>query len=118
MTAVVVALVGLFGLATLSAERRRKEIGIRKVLGASVEGIVSRLSTDFLKLVLISAVIASPAAWWAINKWLQSYPYRVAINAWIFIGASVLVLVVALLTVGFHSIKAAIANPVNSLRSE
>jgi len=115
---IFISCIGLFGLATLSAERRRKEIGIRKVLGASVEGIVKKLSTDFLKLVVISALIASPAAWWAVNKWLENYPYRIAINSWIFILASVGVLLIALLTVSFHSIKAAIANPVNSLRSE
>jgi len=115
---IFISCIGLFGLATLSAERRRKEIGIRKVLGASVEGIVKKLSTDFLKLVVISALIASPAAWWAVSKWLENYPYRIAINSWIFILASVGVLLIALLTVSFHSIKAAIANPVNSLRSE
>lgn len=115
---IFISCIGLFGLATLSAERRKKEIGIRKVLGASVETIVSKLSTDFLKLVLISAFIASPAAWWALQKWLENYPYRVAINSWIFISASVAVLLVALLTVSYHSIRAAVANPVNSLRSE
>jgi len=115
---IFISCIGLFGLATLSAERRKKEIGIRKVLGASVEGIVRKLSTDFLKLVVISALIASPAALWALNKWLDNYPYRVAVNLWIFISASVGVLLVALITVSFHSIKAAIANPVNSLRSE
>lgn len=115
---IFISCIGLFGLATLSAEKRRKEIGIRKVLGASVEGIVRKLSTDFLKLVFLSAVIATPAAWWAMNKWLQNYPYRIAVNSWIFLFASSLVLIVALLTVSFHAIKAALANPVNSLRSE
>ncbi|HZY36727.1 MAG TPA: ABC transporter permease [Mucilaginibacter sp.] len=115
---IFISCIGLFGLATLSAERRKKEIGIRKVLGASVEGIVRKLSTDFLKLVIISALVASPAAWFALNKWLENYPYRVAINSWIFISASVAVLLVALITVSFHSIRAAVANPVNSLRSE
>jgi len=115
---IFISCIGLFGLATLSAERRRKEIGIRKVLGASVEGIVRKLSTDFLKLVIISALIASPVALWALNKWLDNYPYRVAINLWIFISASVAVLLVALITVGYHSVRAAVANPVSSLRSE
>jgi len=115
---IFISCIGLFGLATLSAERRKKEIGIRKVLGASVEGIVRKLSADFLKLVIISALIASPAALWALNKWLDNYPYRVAVNLWIFISASVAVLLVALITVSFHSIRAAVANPVNSLRSE
>ncbi len=115
---IFISCIGLFGLATLSSERRKKEIGIRKVLGASVEGIVRKLSADFLKLVIISAVIAAPAAWWAMDKWLQNYPYRIGINAWIFIFAAVLVLFIALATVSFQAIKAAIANPVNSLRSE
>ncbi len=115
---IFISCIGLFGLATLSAERRKKEIGIRKVLGASVDLIVRKLSADFLKLVALSALIASPAAWWAMHKWLENYPYRIAINSWIFLFAAVLVLLVALLTVCFHAIKAATANPVNSLRSE
>lgn len=115
---IFISCIGLFGLATLSAERRKKEIGIRKVLGASVEGIVRKLSTDFAILVLISAVISAPGAWWAMHKWLQDYPYRVSINAWIFLGAAVSVLLIALVTVSFQTIKAALANPVNSLRSE
>jgi len=105
-------------LATLSAERRRKEIGIRKVLGASVEGIVRKLSTDFAKLVIIAAIIAVPAAWWAMNKWLENYPYRIEINVWIFLLAGAFVLFIALVTVSYQAIKAAIANPVNSLRTE
>ena len=115
---IFISCIGLFGLATLSAERRRKEIGIRKVLGASVEGIVRKLSTDFAKLVVIAAVIAVPAAWWAMHKWLENYPYRININAWIFLLAGVSVLVIALATVSYQAIKAAIANPVNSLRTE
>lgn len=115
---IFISCIGLFGLATLSAERRKKEIGIRKVLGASVQGIVRKLSTDFAILVLISAVISTPVAWWAMSKWLQNYPYKIDIDAWIFIGAAVFVLVIALITVSFQTIRAAIANPVNSLRSE
>jgi len=115
---IFISCIGLFGLATLSAERRRKEIGIRKVLGASVEGIVRKLSTDFAKLVVIAAVIAVPAAWWAMHKWLENYPYRIDIDAWIFILAGATVLFVALATVSYQAIKAAIANPVNSLRTE
>jgi len=115
---IFISCIGLFGLATLSAERRKKEIGIRKVLGASVEGIVRKLSTDFLVLVVISALISSPLAWWAMHKWLENYPYRIAVNSWIFLFASFLVLLIALITVSFHAIKAAVANPVNSLRSE
>jgi len=115
---IFISCIGLFGLATLSAEKRKKEIGIRKVLGASVEGIVRKLSTDFLKLVILSAVIASPLAWWAMYKWLENYPYRIAIKTWIFLFAALLVVLIALIAVSFHAIKAAIANPVNSLRSE
>ncbi|HEY9002581.1 MAG TPA: ABC transporter permease [Mucilaginibacter sp.] len=115
---IFISCIGLFGLATLSAERRKKEIGIRKVLGASVEGIVRKLSTDFAKLVIIAAVIAVPAAWWAMHKWLENYPYRIDINAWIFVLAGVTVLVIALATVSYQAIKAAVANPVNSLRTE
>jgi putative ABC transport system permease protein len=115
---IFISCIGLFGLATLSAERRKKEIGIRKVLGASVEGIVRKLSTDFAVLVVISAVISAPAAWWAMHRWLENYPYRININAWIFLLAAVFVLLIALVTVSFQTIKAAIANPVNSLRSE
>jgi len=117
---IFISCIGLFGLATLSAERRKKEIGIRKVLGASVEGIVRKLSTDFLILVLISAVIAIPAALWAMHKWLENYPYRIdqIAYAWIFLFAAVFVAVIALVTVSFQAIRAAVANPVNSLRSE
>lgn len=115
---VFISCIGLFGLATLSAERRRKEIGIRKVLGASVEGIVRKLSVDFLKLVILSAIIAIPAAWWAMHKWLENYPYRIAVNTWIFLFAAALVMFIALITVSFQSIRAALSNPVKSLRSE
>jgi putative ABC transport system permease protein len=115
---IFISCIGLFGLATLSAERRKKEIGIRKVFGASVEGIVRKLSTDFAVLILISAVISAPAAWWAMQRWLENYPYRITINAWIFLLAAVFVLLIALVTVSFQTIKAAVANPVNSLRSE
>lgn len=115
---IFISCIGLFGLATLSAERRRKEIGIRKVLGASVQGIVTKLSNDFLKLVILSAVIASPAAWWAMYKWLENYPYRIAINGWIFLCATLFVVLVALITVSYQSVKAAVSNPVSALRSE
>ncbi|HVX52396.1 MAG TPA: ABC transporter permease [Chitinophagaceae bacterium] len=115
---IFISCIGLFGLSTLSAERRKKEIGIRKVLGASVQGIVVKLSNDFLKLVIISALIASPAAWWAMHKWLENYPYRIAINVWIFLFAATMVLLIALLTVAYQSIKAAVNNPVTALRSE
>jgi putative ABC transport system permease protein len=116
--AILIACLGLFGLVTYAAEQRIREIGIRKVLGASVSNIAGMLSTDFLKLVIISAAIAFPLAWWAMNKWLQGFAYRVNISWWVFVIAGVLALLIALITVSFQSIKAAIANPVKSLRSE
>jgi putative ABC transport system permease protein len=115
---IFISCIGLFGLATLSAERRKKEIGIRKVLGASVRGIVTKLSNDFLKLVILAALIASPAAWWAMQKWLENYPYRIELSGWIFGFAAIFVLSIALATVSFQSIKAAVENPVKSLRTE
>ena len=115
---IFVASLGLFGLATYAAEQRRKEIGVRKVLGASVSQITQLLSTEFLKLVLIASLIAFPVAWWAMHKWLQSFAYRIDISWWIFALAGFAALLVALFTVSFQAIKAAIANPVTSLRSE
>jgi putative ABC transport system permease protein len=113
-----IACLGLFGLATFTAEARTKEIGIRKVLGASVTQIVNLLSKDFLKLVILGIVIASPIAYWAMNKWLQDFAYRVEISWWIFALAGIVAIVIALLTVSYQSIKAALANPVKSLRTE
>lgn len=115
---IFVACLGLFGLATYTAERRTKEIGIRKVLGASVQGVVRLLSKDFLKLVFIAALIAFPVAWWAMNKWLEDFAYRINISWGAFVAAGVSVLLIALITVSFKAIKAAIANPVKSLRTE
>jgi len=115
---IFISCIGLFGLATLSAEKRIKEIGIRKVLGASATVIAGKLSTDFLKLVLLAAIIASPVAWWTMNMWLQNYPYRINVNLWMFGFAALLVVLIALITVSFQAIKAAIANPVKSLRTE
>jgi len=115
---IFISCIGLFGLATLAAEKRTKEIGIRKVLGASVANIATNISGSFLKLVLVAALIAFPAANWAVNKWLQNYPYRITINAWIFVFAGLLVVVIALCTVSFQAIKAAMGNPVKSLRTE
>ena len=116
--AIFIACLGLFGLVTYAAEQRTKEIGIRKVLGASVGGIVAMLSKDFAKLVLIASVIAFPVAWWAMNKWLQSFAYRINISWWVFVIAGIAAIVIALITVSFQAIKAAIANPVKSLRTE
>ena len=118
MLSIFVACLGLFGLVTFTAERRTKEIGIRKVLGASVQGVVRLLSKDFLKLVFIAALIAFPIAWWAMNKWLEDFVYRININWMVFVAAGVVVLLIALITVSFKAIKAAVANPVKSLRTE
>jgi len=115
---IFISCIGLFGLSVLSAEKRTKEIGIRKVLGASVKRVVTILSKDFLKLVFISLIIAIPAAWLAANKWLENYPYRIALDWWLFASAGILVVLIALVTVSFQAIKAAIANPVKSLRAE
>jgi putative ABC transport system permease protein len=115
---IFISCIGLFGLSVLSGERRTKEIGIRKVLGASVGSVVSTLSKDFLRLVLLSLVIAIPAAWFAANKWLQNYPYRISLSWGLFAAAGLLVVGVALLTVSFQAIKAALANPADSLRTE
>jgi putative ABC transport system permease protein len=118
LLAVIIACLGLFGLAAFTAQQRIKEIGIRKVLGASVAGITQLLSKDFIKLVIISICIASPVAWWAMNKWLQAFAYRISIGWWIFFAAGLLAVLIAWLTVSFQAIKAAIANPVKSLRTE
>jgi len=115
---IFVACLGLFGLAKFTAEQRTKEIGIRKVLGASVSQVSTMLSKEFVKLVLIACVIAFPLAWWAMNKWLEDFAYRVHISGWVFVVAGVVALLIALLTVCFQAIKAAIANPVKSLRTE
>ena len=116
--AIIISCLGLFGLASYSAEKRVKEVGIRKVLGASLQHIVFKLSKDFLKYVLIAALIALPLSWFAVDKWLQDYAYRVDISWWIFLVAVVLALLIALITISFQAIKAAIANPVKSLRTE
>ncbi|ADB40608.1 ABC transporter permease [Spirosoma linguale] len=116
--AIFIACLGLFGLATFTTEQRTKEIGVRKVLGASVASIVTLLSKDFLKLVLVSIVIASPLAWYAMNQWLQNFEYKSEISWWVFALAGGLAICIALLTVSFQSVKAALMNPVKSLRSE
>ncbi|HTE32300.1 MAG TPA: FtsX-like permease family protein, partial [Chryseolinea sp.] len=115
---ILVACLGLFGLATITAEQRTKEIGIRKVLGANVAGIVSLLSKDFLKLVLIAFIIATPVGWYVMNRWLQDFAYRINLSWTVFALAALLAVVITLVTVSFQAIRAAIANPVNSLRSE
>ena len=115
---IFISCIGLFGLSVLSAEKRTKEIGIRKVLGSSVQQIVTTLSTDFIKLIVVALIIASPLIYIAANKWLQNFPYRIQIHWWLFAFAGVLVMLIALFTISFQSIKAAIANPVESLRTE
>jgi len=116
--AIVIACIGLFGLSIYTAKQRTKEIGIRKVLGASVTGVVGLLSKEFIKLVSIAILIASPIAWWAANKWLQDFAYRINIGWGIFVSAGVIALLIAMLTVSFQAVKAAAANPVRSLRTE
>ena len=115
---IFVACLGLFGLATFTAEQRTKEIGIRKVLGADVTGLVTLLSKDFLKLVLIAFVIASPIAWYVMSKWLEAFAYRTPVSWLIFAIAGILVVVITLITVSYQSIKVALMNPVKSLKTE
>jgi putative ABC transport system permease protein len=116
--AILISCLGLFGLATFSAEQRTKEIGIRKVLGASVQSIVALLSKEFLLLVLIAIVIATPLAWWAMNKWLQDFAYRTPIQWWVFVIAAIIAILIALITISSQAIKAALTNPVKNLRTE
>ena len=115
---IFISCLGLFGLAAYMAEGRIKEIGVRKVLGASVTSIVSLLSKDFVGLVIISFILASPVAWWLMHNWLENYPYRVTIEWWIFVFAAGLSVFIALATVSYHAVRAATANPVKSLRTE
>jgi putative ABC transport system permease protein len=116
--AVFIACLGLFGLAAFSAEQRTKEIGIRKVLGASVTSVTALLSKDFIKLIIIAIVIASPLAWYCMNLWLQSFAYRISISWWMFAAAGILALLIAVITISFQAIKAAVTNPVKSLKTE
>ena len=116
--AIFIACIGLLGLAAYTTQQRTREIGIRKVLGASVGNITKMLSIDFLKLVFIASLIAFPAAWWAMHKWLQGFAYRIHISVWVFIIAGFLSVLIALITISFQTIKAAIANPVKNLRTE
>ena len=116
--AIIISCLGLFGLAAFTAQRRQKEIGIRKVLGATLSNVGIMLSKDFLKLVLIAVFIAFPFSWWAMNEWLQGFAYRINIGIGVFIIAAVSIMLITLLTISFQAIKAAIANPVKSLRTE
>ena len=116
--AIIIACLGLFALSAFMAEQRNKEIGIRKVLGATVTNITAMLSKDFVRLVVIAFLIASPIAWWAMNKWLQDFAYRISISWWMFSFAGILVVLIALATISFQSVKAALMNPTRCLRSE
>jgi putative ABC transport system permease protein len=116
--AIIISCLGLFGLAAFTAEKRTKEIGIRKVLGANTNGLVFLLSKDFLYLILISILIASPVAWYIAKNWLQDFAYRIELSLWMFVIPGGIALVIASLIVSFQTIKAAIANPVKSLRYE
>jgi putative ABC transport system permease protein len=116
--AIIIACLGLFALSAFMAEQRNKEIGIRKVLGASMSNIATMLSGDFVKLVIIAIIIATPIAWWGMNKWLQDYAYRINLSWWMFLLAGVTVILIALITISFQVLKSATTNPVKSLRSE
>jgi putative ABC transport system permease protein len=116
--AIIISCLGLFGLASYSAEKRVKEIGIRKVLGASVQNIVSLLSKHFIRLVFIANLIAWPVAWLALNRWLQDYAYRIHMSWWVFALCGMAAILIALVTTSFQAVKAAMANPVKNLRTE
>ena len=118
LLAIFIACLGLFGLAAFMAEQRSKEIGIRKVLGASTAGIVGLLSKDFIQLVIIALLVAVPLAYYFLEQWLADFAYRIHIEWWIFALAGLIAIVLAFITISVQSIKAALANPVNSLRSE
>src|SRR5690349_3583380 len=115
---IFVSCLGLLGLATHAAERRRKELGIRKVLGATVEGLIVLLSREFVKLVIIALVIGSPIAWYYMNQWLNNFPYRITVTWWIFLIAALLALLLGFITIIFQAVKAAVINPVENLRAE
>jgi putative ABC transport system permease protein len=116
--AIFISCLGLLGLAMFTAEQRIKEIGIRKVLGASISSLFRLLSQEFLVLVIIALVIATPITWYAMNEWLQSFAYRAPLQWWVFAVSGVLIMLIALATVSFQAIKAALVNPIKSLRSE
>jgi ABC-type antimicrobial peptide transport system permease subunit len=115
---IFISCLGLFGLSAYTAQSRTREIGVRRVLGASIQSVAALLSKDFLKLVVVAILVASPLAWWMMRAWLESFEYRVAIKWWVFATAGVASVLIALATVGYQAVKAATANPVKSLRSE
>ncbi len=116
--AILIACLGLYGLAAFTAEQKIKEIGVRKVLGASITSIVGLLSRDFMKLVLIAYLIAVPASWFLMDKWLEEFAYRTELSWWLFAGAGFIAFLIALATVSSQTIRAAMVNPVKSLKSE
>ena len=116
--AIFISCLGLLGLASYSTMQRTKEIGVRKVMGASVSGIINLLSKEFLRLVILACFIAMPLAWYFMNTWLKDFAYRTGINWWVFVLAGMLSLIIAIVTISFQAIKAAMANPVKSLRTE
>jgi ABC-type antimicrobial peptide transport system permease subunit len=116
--AIIISCLGLFGLAAFTAQKRRKEIGVRKVVGASVMDITSMLSKDFLRLVVLALCVAFPVSWWLMNNWLQGFAYRVHIGAGVFLIAGISIILITIITISYQSIKAAITNPVKSLRTE
>ncbi|MDE1191904.1 MAG: ABC transporter permease, partial [Arachidicoccus sp.] len=116
--AIFIACLGLYGLVTFAAEQRTKEIGVRKVLGASVGSIASLLSKDFAKLIVIAMLIAFPIAWWAMHRWLQTFAYKTSLSWWIFLSAGIIAIIIAFVTISRQAIKAARANPVKSLKTE
>lgn len=115
---IFISCLGLLGLVSYAAEQRSKEIGVRKVLGASVGSIIRLMSSDFIKLIFFAIIIAIPIAWWSMNKWLEDFTYRIEIQWWLFVLSGLIAMIIALLTVGFQAVKAARANPVCSLRDE
>jgi putative ABC transport system permease protein len=116
--AILISCLGLFGLATYTTQVKTREIGIRKVLGASVAGVTGMLAKDFVKLVAIAVIIATPMGWYAMNKWLQDFAYRTSIGVWVFLAAGAIAIAIALITVSSQAIRAALANPVKSLKTE
>jgi putative ABC transport system permease protein len=118
IVAVFISCIGLFGLTTFSVEQRTREVGIRKVLGASTPGIVLLLSKDFLKLVLLSFLVASPLAWYFVHRWMQGFAYRAPFSVWIIVSGCLLALLIAFLTISIQATKVALSNPVKNLRTE
>lgn len=118
LSAILISIMGLFALTAFLVSQRTKEIGIRKILGAGISDLGILLSRDFIRLILVSVLIAMPLGWWAAKVWLQSFSYRINISGWIFIAAGAIIIAIAAITISFQAIKAAIANPVKSLRTE